>query len=44
MRYFHRDHRNQTFYVALNKEPTTTKTTTKRLTANQTSFDEFILD
>lgn len=30
--------------MALNKEPTTTKTATKRLTANQTSFDEFILD
>ena len=44
MRYFHRDHRNQTFYMVLNKEPTTTKTATKRLTANQTSFDEFKLD
>ena len=21
MRYFHRDHRNQTFYIVLNKEP-----------------------
>ena len=31
MRYFHRDHRNQTFYMVLNKEPTTTKQQQKDL-------------
>ena len=31
MRYFHKDHRNQTFYMVMNKEPTTTKTQQKDL-------------